>query len=81
MKKRIGGKDKQIKHYIDIYLIVKKKFLRKGIGGIYIKYGQPVYRPEIGSIKVNNSIYLVQNIYMINGWLYILIIYDKAQKR
>jgi hypothetical protein len=65
---------------VDIYLIVKRKFLRKGIGGIYIKYSQPARRPEISSIKVSNSIYLARNIYIINGQLYILTIYNKARK-
>ncbi len=81
MKKGVGGEDKQIKYRVNAYLIVKKKFLRKGIGDIHIKYGQPAYRPEIGSIKVSNSIYLARNIYVINGQLCILTIYNKAQKQ
>ncbi|KAH6665590.1 hypothetical protein B0J14DRAFT_492181, partial [Halenospora varia] len=63
------------------YLMAEKKFLRKGIGGVYIKYRQPARRPKIGSIKVSNSIYLARNIYVINGRLCILMMYDKAQKR
>jgi hypothetical protein len=65
---------------VDVYLIVEKRFLRKGIGGIYIKYSQPARRPKIGLIKVSNSIYLARNIYVINSRLYILTIYDKAYK-
>ena len=76
----MGGEDKWIKHRVDTYLTVEKKFLRKGIGGIHIKYGQPARGPEIGSIKVSNSIYSVRNIYIINGRLYILTIYNKARK-
>ena len=67
MKKKINNKDKQIKYYIDIYLIIKKRFLRKGIKSIYIKYNQLAYKPKIGLIKVSNNIYLAQNMYMING--------------
>ena len=80
MKKGVNSKDKWIKYYIDIYLIVKKKFLRKDIGNIYIKYSQSIYKPEIGLIKISNSIYLIRNIYMINSQLYILIIYNKVRK-
>lgn len=58
IKKGVGGEDKWIKHYVDVYLTVEKKFLRKGIGGVYVKYGQPVCGSEIGSIKISNSIYL-----------------------
>ena len=76
----MSNKDKQIKYYINKYLIIKKKFLRKDIKSIYIKYNQSVYRPEIGSIKINNNIYLIRNIYIINSRLYILIIYNKARK-
>jgi len=61
--------------------MVKKRFLRKGIGGIYVKYSQPARGPEIGSIKVSNSIYSARNMYVINGRLCILTIYDKARKR
>ena len=77
----MSSENEWIKYCVDIYLIVKKKFLRKGIGGIYIKYSQPAYRPEISSIKVSNSIYSVRNIYVINGRLYILTIYEKIRKR
>jgi hypothetical protein len=38
MKKGINNKDKWIKHYMNAYLIVKKKFLRKGIRGVHVKY-------------------------------------------
>jgi hypothetical protein len=66
---------------VDVYLIVEKKFLRKSIGGIHVEYSQPARGPEIGSIKVSNSIYSARNIYVINGRLCILTMYDKAQKR
>ena len=81
IKKGVSSEDEQIKHRVDIYLIVEKRFLRKGIGGIHVEYSQPARGPEIGSIKVSNNIYLIWNIYVINGRLYILTIYDKARKR
>lgn len=66
---------------MDAYLTAEKKFLRKGIRGVHIEYGQPACGPEIGSIKVSNSIYSARNIYVINGRLGILTMYDKARKR
>jgi hypothetical protein len=66
---------------VDIYLTVEKRFLRKDIGGVHVEYGQPARGPEIGSIKVSNSIYSARNIYVINSRLCILTIYDKARKR
>jgi hypothetical protein len=57
IKKGVNGEDEWIKHYVDAYLTVEKRFLRKGIRGIHVEYGQPACGPEIGSIKVSNSIY------------------------
>jgi hypothetical protein len=81
MKKGVGGEDEWIKHRVDVYLTVEKKFLRKGMGGVHVEYGQPARGPEIGSIKVSNSIYSARNMYVINGRLCILTMYDKARKR
>jgi hypothetical protein len=39
MKKGIGGEDEWIKHRVDAYLIIEKKFLRKGMGGVHVEYG------------------------------------------
>jgi hypothetical protein len=66
---------------VDVYLTVEKKFLRKGIGAVYVEYRQPGRGPKIGLIKVSNSIYSAWNMYVINGWLCILTMYDKAWKR
>jgi hypothetical protein len=38
IKKGISGEDKWIKYRVDIYLTVKKRFLRKGIRGVHVKY-------------------------------------------
>jgi hypothetical protein len=81
MKKGVSSEDEWIKHRVDAYLTVKKRFLRKGIGGVHVEYGQPARGPEIGSIKVSNSIYSARNMYVINGRLCILTMYDKARKR
>lgn len=81
IRKGVGGEDEWIKHRVDAYLTVERSFLRKGMGGIHIQYGQPARGPEIGSIKVSNSIYSARNMYVINGRLCILTMYDKARKR
>jgi hypothetical protein len=78
IKKGISGEDEWIKHRVDAYLIVEKRFLRKGIRGVHVKYSQPARGLEIGLIKVNNSIYSAWNIYVINSRLCILTIYNKA---
>lgn len=43
--------------------------------------GQPARGPELGSIKVSNSTYSARNIYIINGRVCFLTMYDKARKR
>jgi hypothetical protein len=50
------------------------QFLRK-LSGVHAR------GPELGSIKVNNSIYSARNIYVINGRMWFLTMYDKARKR
>ena len=48
---------------------------------LYITGGQPARGPEIGSIKVSNSVYSARNIYIINRQMCFLTIYNKARKR
>ena len=48
---------------------------------MHIIGGQPARGPEIGSIKVSNSIYSARNVYVINGRICFLTMYDKARKR
>ncbi len=43
--------------------------------------GQPARGPELGSVKVSNSVYSARNIYIINGRVCFLTMYDKARKR
>jgi hypothetical protein len=42
---------------------------------------QLVRGPELGSIKISNSMFSAWNIYVINGRIYFLTIYDKVWKR
>jgi hypothetical protein len=48
---------------------------------MYISGGQPVQGPEIGSIKVSNSVYSARNLYVVNGQMCFLTMYDKARKQ
>jgi hypothetical protein len=43
--------------------------------------GQPARGPEIGSIKTSNSVYSARNLYVINGRMLFLTMYDKSRKR
>jgi hypothetical protein len=46
-----------------------------------MQYNQPAQGPELGSMKVSNSIYSARNIYMINSRLCLLSTYNKTRKR
>jgi hypothetical protein len=48
---------------------------------MHIMGGQPARGPELGSLKISNSRYSQRNIYVINGRMVFLTIYDKSQKR
>lgn len=63
------------------YLTRERQFLRKCMGGMHIMSGQPARGSELGSIKVSNSIYSARNIYIINGRVCFVTMYDKARKR
>jgi hypothetical protein len=43
--------------------------------------GQLAQGPELGSIKISNSMFLARNIYVINRRMCFLTMYNKAQKR
>lgn len=43
--------------------------------------GQPARAPEIGSIKVRNSVLATRNLFIINGRVAVVTTYDKSQKR
>ena len=81
LRKGVDGQDEWIDHRVDMYLKQEKQFLRKAMATIHVKYGQPARGPELGSVKVSNSIYSARNIYVINGRVCILSTYDKARKR
>ncbi|KAH8797894.1 hypothetical protein F5884DRAFT_626090, partial [Xylogone sp. PMI_703] len=63
------------------YLNREREFLRKLMVTMHITGGQPARGPEIGSIKVSNSVYSARNIYVINGQVCFLTMYDKSRKR
>ncbi|OAF55127.1 hypothetical protein VC83_08395 [Pseudogymnoascus destructans] len=63
------------------YLNQERQFLRKLMVTLHVTGGQPARGPEIGSIKVSNSVYSARNIYVINGQMCFLTMYDKARKR
>jgi hypothetical protein len=48
---------------------------------MHVMGGQPAYSPEIGSIKVWNSVMLSRNLFIINGRVVVVTIYDKSLKR
>jgi hypothetical protein len=55
--------------------------LLKLIVAIYVMGGQPARSPELGSIKVQNSVTLSRNVFIINGRVAVVTIYDKSIKR
>lgn len=63
------------------YQSFERRFLRSLMVLMHITGGQPARGPELGSIKVSNSIYSARNIYVINGRICFLTMYDKARKR
>lgn len=63
------------------YLNQEGQFLRKLMVVMHVSGGQPARGPEIGSIKVSNSVYSARNLYVINGRVCFLTMYDKARKR
>jgi hypothetical protein len=66
---------------VQAYLTKERQFLRKLMVCMHITGGQPARGPELGSVKVCNSIYSARNIYVINGRICFLTMYDKARKR
>ncbi|PQE21974.1 recq family helicase protein [Rutstroemia sp. NJR-2017a WRK4] len=56
-----------VKGQLLAYLSTERDFLRTLMVCMHITGGQPAQGPELGSIKVCNSVYSARNIYMING--------------
>jgi hypothetical protein len=48
---------------------------------MHIMYKQLMHKPKLGFVKIKNSLYLAQNIYILNKQATFLIIYNKACKR
>lgn len=63
------------------YLAQERQFLLKLIVAMHIQGGQPGRSPEIGSIKVCNSTISSRNIFIINGRVAVVTVYDKSRKR
>ena len=63
------------------YLAQEKQFLQKLLVAIHIQGGQPARGPEIGTITIRNSATSNRNIFVINGRVAVVTIYDKCQKR
>ena len=63
------------------YLAREQNFLLGLMVAMHLMGGQPARSPEIGSIKVRNSITSSRNIFVINGRIAIVTTYDKARKR
>lgn len=63
------------------YLRKEGQFLQTLMLVMHVTGGQPARGPEIGSVKVSNSIYSARNVYVINGRMCFLTMYDKARKR
>lgn len=59
----------------------EKRFLQKLLVLLHVTGGQPARGPEIGSIKVENSVYSARNLYVLNGRMCFLTTYDKASQR
>jgi hypothetical protein len=66
---------------VQAYLSKERQFLRKLMVAMHITGGQPARGPELGSIKVSNSLYSARNIYVFNGQMCFLTVYDKARNR
>jgi hypothetical protein len=82
LKKKAGSHEVEwVKGQVRAYLTKEGQFLRKLMVCMHVTGGQPARGPELGSIKVNNSIYSARNIYIINGRVCFLTMYDKARKR
>ena len=63
------------------YLIRETQFLRQLMVVMHFTGGQPARSPELGTIKVQNSVTSSRNIFIINGRVAVVTTYDKAQKR
>lgn len=81
IKKGVDGEMHWIDHRVKPYLVREKGFLKKLMVACHVTAGQPARGPELGLIKVSNSIYSSRNLYVINGRKCFLTTYDKAQKR
>jgi len=80
-KNRTTQEDEWVEPQVKAYLTKERRFLNKLMVSMHVTGGQPARGPELGSIKVSNGIYSARNIYVINGRVCFLTMYDKARKR
>ena len=80
-KNRTTQEDEWVEPQVKAYLTKERWFLNKLMVSMHVTGGQPARGPELGSIKVSNGIYSARNIYVINGRVCFLTMYDKARKR
>lgn len=80
-KSKVSQQVEWVDGQVRAYLTKERQFLRKLMVSMHVTGGQPARGPELGSIKVSNSIYSARNIYVINGRVCFLTMYDKARKR
>jgi hypothetical protein len=64
-----------------VYLAREKQFLLKLMVAMHIMGGQPARSPELGSIKVQNSVTSSRNVFIVNGRVAVVTTYDKSIKR
>jgi superfamily II DNA helicase RecQ len=69
--------DQRCKAYLDR----ERQFLLQLFVAMHITGGQPARSPEIGSVKVRNSITSNRNIFVVNGRVAVVTTYDKSLKR
>lgn len=70
-----------VKPQVRTYLGKERRFLRLLMVAFHIMGGQPARGPELGSVKVSNSIYSMRNIYVMHGRVCFLTMYDKTRGR
>lgn len=76
-----SGEHEWVDHRKSACLNRERQFLQKFMVLKHMSGGQPARGPELGSLKVVNSVFSARSIYIINGRAVFLTTYDKAQKR
>jgi hypothetical protein len=80
-KNKASQRNEWMEAQVKKYLTKERQFLRKLMVCMHIMGGQPARGPELGSVKIRNSLYSARNIYILNGRATFLTMYDKARRR